>query len=87
MPCKIVHKLQHKCVCRQRPAIQQLKLRPVLKETGTMTSKSMDPFKVERGRLRELSWANKHTTHELAKDDSTHSGPSCTREVAARPPE
>ena len=38
-----------------------------------MTRKFMDPLKVEKGRLRELRLANKHTTHELVKDDG------CTR--------
>ena len=44
-------------------------------QTDMVTGKFMDAFNVEKGRLRELSWVNKHTTHELAKDDSTRSDP------------
>ena len=73
MPYKIVFKQQHHCMYRQHQASLQLKWRPVLMQTDMRTGKFMDPFKVEKGRLRELSWANKHTTHELAKDQSARS--------------
>ena len=46
-----------------------------------MTGKFMDPLKVEIGRLRELSWANKHKTHELVKDGGARGGPTYMRTV------
>ena len=76
MPHKTVIKHQkQQCICRQQQAIRQLKRRPVLMRTDTMTGKFTKPFNVAKGRLRELSWANKHTTGELAKDDNTRCDP------------
>ena len=48
-------------------SIQQWKATLMLVEIvyDTMASKLMDPLKVEKRQLREVSWANKHTTHEL----------------------
>ena len=47
---------------RPRPCFLQV---PVAKQIDAMTGKVMDPLKVEKSWLRELSWANKHKTHEL----------------------
>ena len=44
-----------------------------------MIGEFMELFEVEKCRLRELSWANKHATHELAKDDRTRCHPKYTR--------
>ena len=56
------------------PFRQVLKRQPVFKQIDAMTGKSMDPVKVEKGRLRMLSWANKQETHQLVKDDGARGG-------------
>ena len=38
--------------------------RPALNQIDAMSGKFMDPEEVEKGRPRELSWANKHNVHE-----------------------
>ena len=52
-------------------SIQQWKanLMPLEIVYDTMASKFMDPSKVEKRQLREVSWANKHKTHELVNGD------------------
>ena len=53
-------------------SIQQWKANLVLLQIvyDTMASKFMDPLlEVEKRQLREVSWANKHKTHELVNDD------------------
>ena len=70
-----VCKEQQICVCCPSQAIPQLNDRSVLKQIDKMTGKFIYPLTVKQGRLRELSWANKHKIHQLADGDGARGGP------------
>ena len=83
MPYKAVTK--HQCTRRQRQAIQHLKA-----ATGADADRHDDwqvswiRCKVEKGGVRELSWANNHTTHELAEGGQYTKWSSSTCEVGCK---